>query len=392
MKHASLSGSRRALAALGLSLLPMACGAEGQSGSEVLPLGQGQAEIADGKVDGENFAVVAIVSASRRSIGLCSGTLVAPNLVLTARHCVAEVEDETVNCTDEPSSRVFAPGNLRVSPSTSLEVGVPFFPVADILVPEGDKLCGADIALLILDGQFRADAIEPIAPRLEEPVLRGEALTAVGYGDTLEEGDGSGLRRIQDGLEVVCSAERCGNPEQILSTEFLGNGGVCSGDSGGPALDASGRVIGVASRGSEECDVSVYSSVPAWSEWIAEGAYAAWERGRYDTPTWLADFEGSESAPDRADEDTTGGEGQASSPPASSFDEIPESGEATAEQEMATPLVDEVDGALSARSSEGGCSVAAAAPGRSRSGASLAGVLAALALAGAFGRRRRPRR
>jgi hypothetical protein len=72
----------------------------------------------------------------------------------------------------------------------------------------------------------------------------------------------------------------------VEASEFLGGDGVCSGDSGGPALDAAGRVVGIASR-SEDCTHSVYSAVSSWSEFIREVAAGATRAGSYDDPEWL---------------------------------------------------------------------------------------------------------
>ena len=66
----------------------------------------------------------------------------------------------------------------------------------------------------------------------------------------------------------------------------MGQEGVCSGDSGGPALDLERRVIGVLSRGSDPCGTPVYGAVAGFSDWMTATAIAAADAGGYDPPFW----------------------------------------------------------------------------------------------------------
>jgi hypothetical protein len=300
--------------------------AESESGGgEIGDIGELTAPIVGGSTDQGHNAVLAIALVTRREEALCSGSLIAPNLVLTARHCVAVTESETVDCSDSTFGRLYEPGNLWVSSSTTVGGGSNFYPVREIAVPQGDsELCGSDIALLILGGQFVESSIAPIAPRLDEPAERGELFTAVGFGSALEAGD-PGVRRALSGLSILCGPDDCNAPQLLTTREFVGEQGVCDGDSGGPALDGSGRVVGVASRATEDCGLAVYSAVAPWRDWIVGVADRALELGTYDAPSWLSD------------EDTELGDsaGDTSEPIASN--DVPSGSDAIGSGSVATP-------------------------------------------------------
>jgi secreted trypsin-like serine protease len=114
--------------------------------------------------------------------------------------------------------------------------------------------------------------------------MPGEAYTAVGYGVN-EDGNSTGTRMQRDGLNIACEPGSCGSG--VESTEFRGDTGICSGDSGGPALDAEGKVVGVVSRGGPGCSTPVYGTVTAWRDFLTKTATEAAELGNYEPPFWV---------------------------------------------------------------------------------------------------------
>jgi MYXO-CTERM domain-containing protein len=87
---------------------------------------------------------------------------------------------------------------------------------------------------------------------------------------------------------VFCEGSACGT-DLVLEGEFIAESPVCSGDSGGPALDKNGRVSGVTSRGDQKCTVGIYSGVSAWRDFIIEKTFEAATSGHYPPPAWAGD-------------------------------------------------------------------------------------------------------
>lgn len=231
--------------------------------------------------------VVAVVNFAG---GQCTGAPIAPDLVLTARHCIGKTNEITtrVDCDRTQFLDPDSAGALFVlaTPTITDEPADYNSVVAWRVLPGDDPaICGRDIALLRLEKPM---PVRPLIPRVDAPPVPGEAYTAVGYGD--DEGEaGSGIRRVLADRGVVCVGAEC-DDRGVRDTEFLGTDGVCSGDSGGPALDADRRILGVASRGLPGCRSPIYTSVAAFSEFLREEALAAAERTGEEPPAWALGY------------------------------------------------------------------------------------------------------
>lgn len=248
-----------------------------------------QAAIAGGQPDSADSNVFLLFSHRTGGVALCSASLIAPNLLLTARHCVSDVTSEQVTCgkttagTPFPANTFFAANTESSDQITRANA----FLVSSISVPTADSdICGFDVALVTLTTPVASSLAKPLVPRIDRPVTAGEHYTAVGYG-TDQPGDGgiAGLRRGRAGLEVSCAPGEC--TTGVEGSEFVGDFGICSGDSGGPALDAEGKVVGVVSRSADNCNHPVYGSVAAWKDWISSVATDAAALGKYPVPFWV---------------------------------------------------------------------------------------------------------
>jgi hypothetical protein len=266
-----------------------ACGASPDS-SGTRPAGTETAPISGGTLDLDDAAVFQEFTRYEDAVSACTASLIAPNLLLTARHCVSEGAGENVICGRTEFKAPVTGQNTVATNDTAPNDRSIFYRGAEVRVPSnGSDLCGFDIALIILASPVPPSRAAPLVPRIDRPVVSGEEYRAVGYG--VNEGGERNPGRMQRGdLAVKCLSAECAQ-FGLAATEFMGETGVCSGDSGGPALDTEGKVIGVVSRGSDPCETPIYGQVSSWRSFITQAAFDAAASGGYQPPFWA--FSGS---------------------------------------------------------------------------------------------------
>jgi MYXO-CTERM domain-containing protein len=244
-----------------------------------------------GEVNQNDPNVLVLFHEAGNGTSICSSSLIAPNLLLTARHCVSPTPEQ-VDC----GAAKFGTPYAATSFFASTEYIAPQNPSkyirgSAVYVPEESaSVCGFDMAMVILSKNVDPAVAKPLIPRVHEDVVPGESYRAVGYGATDAAGNGAGTRRQRTGLAVNCVGSDCPIYSQVNIREWEGDTGICQGDSGGPALDTQNRVIGVVSRGPVngpvQCDSPTYGSVYKWEDWIVEIAKIAAEKGNYPVPEW----------------------------------------------------------------------------------------------------------
>ncbi len=149
----------------------------------------------------------------------CSGSLIAADLVLTARHCVVSAEGGLMKAVD-----------VRVAFGP---VDAPWGSVTARALAEGD--CGSDVALVSLARPVVG--LTPFAVRRDAAPREDERLDAMGYG-RCGEGDGLAPRR------AIFRGERSRVDARGLLVRFA----CCPGDSGSAIVAAgTGEIVGVVS-------------------------------------------------------------------------------------------------------------------------------------------------
>ncbi|HET9931081.1 MAG TPA: S1 family peptidase [Polyangiaceae bacterium] len=243
-----------------------------------------ESPISGGTTDAVNTNVFGLLAHADDGVGACSSTLIAPNLLLTARHCIAHTTDEQVICGKATFSEPYPASAVIASNALDLNRTKDWYHASEIFVPsDGNDTCGYDVALIVLRETVAASVATPAVPRIDREVARGESYHAVGYG--LTETMDYGVRRMLTEREVQCDPGTCRSG--VRGNEFVGTAGPCQGDSGGPAFDTDGKVVGVDSRGTEGCEEPVYSTVTGWKDFIITTALHAAEVGAYKPASWV---------------------------------------------------------------------------------------------------------
>lgn len=223
-------------------MLALGCGGPAAEGTEAESTAQDRSEIIGGTVDTGDESIVAVyaIAPGAAAGSLCTGTVIAPTVVLTAAHCV---HPDTVGADVEFSVLTAADLTDKAHPSPKLTVKEthydPAFNIKNVLN-------GHDIAVVILDAPTTLKPI-PWNGEALPASLTGQPARLVGYGLNDSFGKkGAGLKR-----QVTVKLNSF-DGNFVKTGGLIPWKGICSGDSGGPVLVKVGgveKVVGVNSFG-----------------------------------------------------------------------------------------------------------------------------------------------
>ncbi len=173
----------------------------------------------------------AVVALEVGDAGVCSGVLIAPDVLLTARHCTAVVAPGASCPAHGPQIlSQLNPASFTVLMGDEVASAVAVAQGLDVFVPSTDVLCDADIALVLLDRP-----IETVTPAVVEGVgaAKGQHVRTVGYGGP------PGDKLLREHVPVVFTS----------SYELVVAEAPCIGAGGAAAFDeTTGHVVGTLAR------------------------------------------------------------------------------------------------------------------------------------------------
>lgn len=205
---------------------------------------------------------------------LCGGSLISPDTILTAAHCVDTGK----------------PNQVRVGP-TEFYGGQLFDTQCAISHPnfiESSNTLLNDVAIIKLKEPITTlpdGSIIRFNNDTSYPSVQGTTLNVIGFG--LVKDNGNIANSLQKLTTSFVSSENCQktySSSVVTSDDHIcadvSNAGDCNGDSGGPVFDDYGVQVGIVSFGYGGCASAayqdVYSNVANFAPWIAN--YVAGEK------------------------------------------------------------------------------------------------------------------
>jgi secreted trypsin-like serine protease len=204
------------------------------------------------------LAYVANIKAAQEEVETCTGTVVAPRMVLTAGHCA---EDPTSEVVEKADGYRIVTGNVNWTSPEREVTHVRRVLVFPRYEPQGPLAGRGDVALLELDAATKAPVMRVADKEIGEP---GAKTIAAGWGNT-SYGQQTATEELQRTTMVVRGDHWCdvhGPGFQADAQTCVAAPGfkstTCNGDSGSPLLmhnPKGGELIeiGVLSAGFGKC-------------------------------------------------------------------------------------------------------------------------------------------
>jgi len=210
-----------------------------------------------GKLDGErhpNVGALVIVDEDGVKDIVCSGTLIATDVFLTAAHCVDWMPAEGID-----------PDGVYVTFDTTFDQNSAIYPGTYYFPPDSwhDMADPIDIAVVVLDAAITGITPATLPPEnlltemKEDGTLKDQTFIAVGYGTVRDDKTGGphalywnpNRRFVEQSFLALTKAWL-----KLSMNPSTGDGGTCYGDSGGPHfLGDTNKVVSVTVTGDAYC-------------------------------------------------------------------------------------------------------------------------------------------
>lgn len=235
------------------------CVAPAEEELSQVALGQASSPIIGGaRAEAADFPGVVAV---RFYGSLCTGTLIHPQWVLTAAHCLIDVEARRVRVSydvedlNEDTGRVVEAAEIFAHPQYD------------------DRAWDNDIGLIKLERAITDRAPYPLR---RVPIAADSEVLQVGYGDSSDGQGVDGVLRRLASRTVDCASvgDADVRGDRLLCLSSSDGDGTCYGDSGGPTFVKVGGkryVVGVTSGGTEDSckrGYDLHTLVPAELDFI----------------------------------------------------------------------------------------------------------------------------